>query len=676
MVFSLLVLHSLAISPLTKEQLDRRTLSRFTRGHADNSICWDRHGIDSFISVVDAHQHPMPFGGPEVPFDEYTGWMKDHGTLFAVFMGIGQRIVKQNVSDPECCYYLHCPTYAYPVIPMTQSDELNAEARAKYYTGKAVEKDLHLRVAATFANLQKPSGEAQKLRDLWRKYPKTFTWAGELNVFKHALAGNGFFSDFTGPRLTVARVESGELDELFSLYGPAQPDGEHIPTVTLHSDMGCDAYAFPPGSGDGVHPLVCEASAQEMLVAQKDHEWWQATLGPFYSGFFDEETHYPKPNFRKIMHIHVLDAIVGRYPEVKIVWAHLGLSMELQTLHPAVHAHILSSFYERHATNLWSDLSWDVLAKLNFMNFDGRPIEEVWSAKASEDLSDNKLFDMKAVAAERDRLDKVWKASKSVVEKTGSPADTVGGIKGPSYKMAVLLELLHRYPERAITGTDYVASYGMQKEFPGSLWGKPQAPVTGCHKTDANHAMQQTDTSSINMFFDDEAFSKIVLGGNFFEAAGLSTTFAPPPICRKDAVGAEHDARATVLVDAWTDPSMPRSASSSLNLYAAEHVAPQGASEPPKASVSTGALYASVVLAACVGIAVGSAGQSLLGQRGGSVAGRGAAWSTTEKAGASASGDGSSSPLVTEATDDHEAYVAFETLRQLSEGRRAHSSAL
>ena len=288
------------------------------------------------------------------------------------------------------------------------------------------------------------------------------------------------------------------------------------------------------------------------------------------------------------------------------------------------------------------------------------------------ELSDNKLFDMKAVAAERDRLDKVWKASKSVVEKTGSPADTVGGIKGPSYKMAVLLELLHRYPERAITGTDYVASYGMQKEFPGSLWGKPQAPVTGCHKTDANHAMQQTDTSSINMFFDDEAFSKIVLGGNFFEAAGLSTF-----TCRlsaQDTVGAEHDARATVLVDAWTDPSMPRSASSSLNLCCRPR-RPQGASSAQGLREHGCALR--VGGARCMR-------RYCSGQRGsvparsarGSVAGRGAAWSTTEKAGASASGDGSSSPLVTEATDDHEAYVAFETLRQLSEGRRAHSSAL
>ena len=431
-----------SISPLTEAQLARRTLSRFTRGHADNSLCWDRHGVDSFISIVDAHQHPMPFGGPEVPFDEYTGWMKDHGLLFSVLMGIGQRIVKQNVSDAECCYYLHCPTYAYPVIPMTESDELNAEARAKYYIGK-VDKELHLRLAATFANLQSPKGEAQKLSSLRQKYPQTFTWLGELNVFKHALAGNGFFSDFTGPRLTVARVEAGELDELFSLLGPARADGEHIPTVTLHSDMGCDTYSFPPGSGDGVHPLVCETPKEELVVAQQDHAWWQATLGPFYSGFFDAQ-HYPKPNFKKIMHIHVTDAIIGRYPDVKFVWAHLGLSMELSTLHPAVHAHILATFYERHTTHLWSDLSWDVLAKLNFMNYDGRPIEELWSAKASEDLSDDSLFDLKAVAAERERLDKVWQASKAVVEKTGSPADTVGGIKGPSYKMAVLLSLLHR----------------------------------------------------------------------------------------------------------------------------------------------------------------------------------------------------------------------------------------
>ena len=38
------------------------------------------------------------------------------------------------------------------------------------------------------------------------------------------------------------------------------------------SDMGCDVYTFPVNSGDGVHPLKCEASDEEKLVAQKQEK--------------------------------------------------------------------------------------------------------------------------------------------------------------------------------------------------------------------------------------------------------------------------------------------------------------------------------------------------------------------------------------------------------------------
>ena len=271
-----LIASSLAISPISTEAQSRRTLGRFTRGHPENSVCWDRDGVDGFISVIDAHQHPMPFGGPEVPFSTYTDWFIEHGIVFSVFMGIGQRIVKQNASLPDCCYYLHCPTYAYPVIPMTESDELNAEARLEHYYGK-VDHKLHLTLSATFPNLQRSAGAKQMMQGLWNKWPQTFKWTGEINVFKHALAGNGFFSDFTGPRLTVARIEAGELDEFFSIIGPAQPNGEHIPAATLHSDIGCDTYAksIPAHAGDGVHDLVCECSKEEKLTAQKDAWWWK-----------------------------------------------------------------------------------------------------------------------------------------------------------------------------------------------------------------------------------------------------------------------------------------------------------------------------------------------------------------------------------------------------------------
>ena len=94
---------SIAISPLPLASRERRTIERFTRGHDENSLCWDRDGADGFISPIDAHQHPMPFGGPEVPFREYTDWFIEHGIVFSVFMGIGQRISKQNASLPDCC---------------------------------------------------------------------------------------------------------------------------------------------------------------------------------------------------------------------------------------------------------------------------------------------------------------------------------------------------------------------------------------------------------------------------------------------------------------------------------------------------------------------------------------------------------------------------------------------
>ena len=50
------------------------------------------------------------------------------------------------------------------------------------------------------------------------------------------------------------------------------------------------------------------------------------------------------------------------------------------------------------------------------------------------------------------------------------------------------------------------------------------------------HSEQVADTSSLNMFFDDEVFSNVVLGDNFFRVAGILTTFAAPPICRDDHI--------------------------------------------------------------------------------------------------------------------------------------------
>jgi len=48
------------------------------------------------------------------------------------------------------------------------------------------------------------------------------------------------------------------------------------------------------------------------------------------------------------------------------------------------------------------------------------------------------------------------------------------------------------------------------------------------------HSEQITDTSSLNMFYNDELFTNMVLGTNFFRVASLETTFAAPPLCRHD----------------------------------------------------------------------------------------------------------------------------------------------
>ena len=91
--------------------------------------------------------------------------------------------------------------------------------------------------------------------------------------------------------------------------------------------------------------------------------------------------------------------------------------------------------------------------------------------------------------------------------------------------MAIYLEMFHKLADRFVTGTDFVSSFGPAGEYPGLKKGK------GCVKDKKNHARQVTDTSSINMFLNDEAFQKIVLGGNYFRITRLQDTFTPPPVC-------------------------------------------------------------------------------------------------------------------------------------------------
>ena len=207
-----------------------------------------------------------------------------------------------------------------------------------------------------------------------------------------------------------------------------------------------------------------------------------------------------------------------------VVWAHLGLSKELKHLHPTVHAFIIDKLFERHP-NLYADVSWDVLSKQILMNFDGSNVS-LLHQQVHEDFDKEvkeSLVDTEEVHEMREELELVWDEHEDAIRKTGS-------VSGPTHAMAIYLELFHAHPDRFLTGTDFVSSLGPPDDFPGLINGK------GCMKDKKNHARQVTDTSSINMFLNDEAFRQIVLGGNYFKINRLEETFAPPPVCG-DSVG-------------------------------------------------------------------------------------------------------------------------------------------
>lgn len=169
-------------------------------------------------------------------------------------------------------------------------------------------------------------------------------------------------------------------------------------------------------------------------------------LGPHYEAFFDEQTNRPLPNFMKIQHLHVWDSLLTRYPDVKIVWAHVGLSKELRDLHPLVHKHILITLMERHP-NLHADVSWDVLSKMVLMNYKESDSIASLLHHSHVDFDDDAkdLFNQTLISEIRnDMHEEIWDEHKDKVHRTGSK-DVIGG---PTYAMAIYLDMFNKYSDR------------------------------------------------------------------------------------------------------------------------------------------------------------------------------------------------------------------------------------
>jgi hypothetical protein len=145
-----------------------------------------------------------------------------------------------------------------------------------------------------------------------------------------------------------------------------------------------------------------------------------------------------------LLYLPLMQEVLRRYPENRIVWMHLGLSKELTRMDPRQHVTLLEGLLQRYP-RLSFDISWRVLYDQVF-----------------KDPQSRKLY----------------------------------------------VELMNRWPDRFIPGTDFVAAAG---------------------KTEAVYREELAVTSAVLADVSDEAFRRIALGQNYFQLAGLEAE--APPIC-------------------------------------------------------------------------------------------------------------------------------------------------
>ena len=141
--------------------------------------CHDR-SLEPVSTVVDAHLHFRPFGGPEIPFGEVVSYLEETGVLFANVYGIGQTLPDFS----SCTYYLDCP--GTPLIPSLDNDLANA---AEYLADPPSE--IHLTLSMTFPDLSRPASVLAGMERLDEAYPGVFSWMGEVNLVKQAVFPNG-----------------------------------------------------------------------------------------------------------------------------------------------------------------------------------------------------------------------------------------------------------------------------------------------------------------------------------------------------------------------------------------------------------------------------------------------------------------------------------------------------
>ena len=72
-------------------------------------------------------------------------------------------------------------------------------------------------------------------------------------------------------------------------------------------------------------------------------------------------------------YLPLMREVLDRYPDNRIVWMHMGLSLELKTLTAAEHIRLLSSMLDRHS-NLMLDITWRIIDDNYFSKAENQPL--------------------------------------------------------------------------------------------------------------------------------------------------------------------------------------------------------------------------------------------------------------------------------------------------------------
>jgi len=253
--------------------------------------CYDRPALPQ-TSVVATYLHLSPFGGPPVPFDEVTLYLRETGVGFGNIYVIGQMLPVSS----RCTYYLDCP--GTPVTPTLKNDFANASNLLANPPS-----DIHVTLAMTFPDLARPETVLAGMDLLEAEYPGMFRWMGEVNLVKQAL-----FDNWHEP-VPLARIAEWEpfMKRLRE---------RDIP-IAIHSDLGNNK----------------------------------------------EPTRY----------LPLMQEVLDRYPDNKVVWMHMGLSLELITMPATEHISLMKSMLDRYP-NLMLDIAWRIIDDNYFSKEENQPL--------------------------------------------------------------------------------------------------------------------------------------------------------------------------------------------------------------------------------------------------------------------------------------------------------------